>query len=86
MCTAQYKGFTDGAHKWEIDTMKWFAGRDDDKNKPSGKNIITVCAWCKRVADENGNYYTTNNKLPSNSQITHGICPDCLAKQMNRSR
>ena len=31
--------------------------------------LKVVCAWCKRVIQE------------GTGQITHGICPECLAQQ-----
>ena len=44
--------------------------------------LLPVCAWCKRVRDEEGNWRTIEVYLNSHSEasLTHGICPDCTEK------
>ena len=46
------------------------------------QKLLPLCAWCKKVRNDSGywdqieKYITTNTQ----TQITHGICPDCAAK------
>jgi hypothetical protein len=47
--------------------------------------LLPVCAWCGRVRDDDAagvwkglDEYVTEH---SSALVTHGICPDCMAKQ-----
>jgi hypothetical protein len=44
--------------------------------------LLPICAWCKRIRDENGNWepMETYITVHSEADFTHGICPDCAAK------
>jgi PAS domain S-box-containing protein len=46
------------------------------------KGLIPVCAWCRKVRDDRG--YLRNLeayiKEHTEAKITHGICPECMAK------
>jgi hypothetical protein len=48
--------------------------------------FICMCAWCKRVRDEEHRWTGIDKYLSAHSraQITHGICPDCLSDQLER--
>lgn len=42
--------------------------------------LLPVCAWCKKIRDDNGYWkmlevYVTEH---SNAEFSHGICPECL--------
>ena len=44
--------------------------------------LCTVCAWCKKVRDDRGDWkrlevYTCEH---SYGRVTHGICPECAGK------
>ncbi len=41
--------------------------------------IIPVCAWCRKVRDEEGNWVSFEEYIKKNSdaRITHGICTEC---------
>lgn len=48
------------------------------------EGLLPICSWCKSVRDDNGywksleTYLTTNTRM----QITHGVCPKCLEKEV----
>ena len=41
------------------------------------KGLIRVCAWCKRMLDEEG-VWGDPRPVPREQSVTHGICPECL--------
>ncbi len=44
--------------------------------------LLTMCAWCKKVRDDQGYWKRVGayiSELPYGT-ITHGICPDCAVK------
>jgi hypothetical protein len=45
--------------------------------------LLPVCAWCRNVRDDAGYWQTIERFVSehSHAQITHAICPDCLAKR-----
>ena len=48
---------------------------------PSASGLIPVCAWCKRVRDEHGEWHEATAPVLGAENLTHGICPDCLRLQ-----
>ncbi len=44
--------------------------------------LLPICAWCKRIRDEEGNWepMETYITVHSEADFTHGICPDCAQK------
>lgn len=42
--------------------------------------LLPVCAWCKKVRDDQGYYHQIETYIAAHSgaTFTHGICPDCL--------
>jgi hypothetical protein len=52
----------------------------DEVKKLSG--LLPICAWCKRIRDENGNWEPVETYITVHSEadFTHGICPDCAKK------
>ena len=44
------------------------------------KELIPICAWCKRVRDDEDYWHSIEEYLHLNtgSDFTHGICPHCL--------
>lgn len=44
--------------------------------------LLPICAWCKRIRDEEGNWepMETYITVHSEADFTHGICPDCARK------
>lgn len=46
------------------------------------RGMLPICAWCKKVRDDEGYWNRIESYLESHSemQFTHGICPECIAK------
>ncbi|MCB2199904.1 response regulator [bacterium] len=46
------------------------------------RGLIPVCAWCKKVRDDEGFWQTIEDylKVQSGNLISHGMCPDCAAE------
>lgn len=44
--------------------------------------MISICAWCKRVRDPHGFWQPLDQYIASHSEakFTHGLCTDCLHK------
>jgi PAS domain S-box-containing protein len=42
--------------------------------------LLPICAWCKKVRDDQGYYHQIDAYIAAHSHatFTHGICPDCL--------
>lgn len=47
------------------------------------QGILPLCAWCKRIRDDDNYWSDVDEYLRTHSdiKISHGICPECLAKQ-----
>jgi hypothetical protein len=43
--------------------------------------LIPICAWCKKVRDDDGYWQKLESYLAprSRAQFSHGMCPDCFA-------
>ncbi|MCC6709226.1 MAG: hypothetical protein IT492_16845 [Gammaproteobacteria bacterium] len=48
--------------------------------------LIPMCAWCKRVRDDEGYWNAVDHYLKevTGNEITHGICPTCSDKELAR--
>jgi GAF domain-containing protein len=49
------------------------------------RGLLPICAWCKRIRDDHG-YWTQVDayiRAHTHADFTHGICPDCLAKELH---
>jgi hypothetical protein len=46
------------------------------------RNILPICASCKKVRDDNGYWHQMEIYLRDHSQteLSHGLCPDCVKK------
>ena len=44
--------------------------------------LLSICASCKKITNERGDWETLESYLQSHSQakFSHGVCPDCLRK------
>jgi hypothetical protein len=40
-----------------------------------------VCAWCERVRTADGKWRKAWDDEPDYPRATHGICPECLARE-----
>jgi len=45
--------------------------------------LLPICAWCKRVRSDQNYWLQVEEYLikHTNTRVTHGICPTCLASQ-----
>jgi GAF domain-containing protein len=50
--------------------------------------LLPMCAWCKRIRDENDNWNNLERYIAehSNADVTHGICPDCRKKHFEERK
>jgi PAS domain S-box-containing protein len=48
------------------------------------RQLLPICAWCDRIQNDEGSWGTIEAYLGDelNTQITHGMCPDCHRRQM----
>ena len=48
--------------------------------------LLPICAWCKQIRNDEGYWQSVEDYIQAHSdaQFTHGICPDCLEKQLTR--
>lgn len=47
-------------------------------------NLASVCAWCRKVRDEEQNWLTLESYLQRQDQlVSHAICPECSKEQLN---
>jgi len=46
------------------------------------QGLLPMCAGCKNIKDDNGDWHTVENYVSSRSsvQFTHGMCPKCIPK------
>ena len=46
--------------------------------------LIPICAWCKKIRDDQGYWQTVEQYVKEHSQaeFTHGMCPECQKKYM----
>lgn len=48
------------------------------------QGIIPICSYCKQIRDDKGAWSRIEKYISENTdaEFSHGICPDCLEKQM----
>ena len=44
------------------------------------QEIVPVCAWCRKIRDDDGYWQTVEKYLSSHFKVdfTHGVCPECV--------
>ncbi|MFT5697746.1 MAG: hypothetical protein ACI8ZB_000600 [Desulforhopalus sp.] len=49
------------------------------------KGIIPICAYCKKIRDDEGiwNQLESYVRSHSSAEFSHGICPECYKKQLD---
>jgi len=52
------------------------------------RGLLPICAWCKKVRDDQGYWHEVGAYISSRSdaQFSHGICPICKEEQLARWR
>jgi GAF domain-containing protein len=50
--------------------------------------LLPICAWCKRIRDDQGYWNQVDAYLRSHSDLdfTHGICPECFEKARPKTK
>ena len=43
-------------------------------------SLLPICAWCRKVREEDGSWRPLESYLFGENAITHGICPECLQR------
>lgn len=45
--------------------------------------LLPICAWCKKIRDDNGYWSQVETYIRERSEadFSHGICPDCVARE-----
>jgi hypothetical protein len=51
----------------------------------SGAPLHFVCAWCGRVRIDQGEFRDLAQDSIEAADVTHGICPDCLARETDEA-
>jgi len=52
------------------------------------KGLISICSYCKVIRNEEGTWEMLESYLSNHSdaQFSHGTCPDCLEKELDKIR
>ncbi len=50
------------------------------------KGLLPICAWCKKIRNDKGYWDKLETYVSANTEaeFTHGICPECLSKQIKK--
>jgi hypothetical protein len=48
--------------------------------------LISQCAWCKAIKQEDGSYKKFENIKHNLPLATHGICPECVENQTTHQK
>ncbi len=51
------------------------------------RGLLPMCAWCKRIRNDQGEWMGLESYIQqhSNADVTHGICPECAGKRMQKA-
>jgi hypothetical protein len=46
--------------------------------------LLPICAWCKKIRDDKGYWQQVEAYVKDHSEadFTHGICPECMKRQV----
>ena len=52
------------------------------------RGLLPICAWCKRVRDDQGYWNRLETYLQQHSEadVTHSICPECFEREAKAAR
>ncbi len=42
--------------------------------------LLSICAWCRKVRDDEGGWHPLHDYVNETVQVTHGLCPGCAGK------
>lgn len=63
-------------------TARREAGPAGDAQAGSAGLLWLMCAWCRRMKDDDGGWGATTRDVSERS-ISHGICPECEAQTLD---
>lgn len=48
------------------------------------RGLLPICAWCKKIRNDTGYWQDLEVYLINHTEaeFTHGICPDCMAREI----
>jgi CheY-like chemotaxis protein len=48
--------------------------------------LLPICAWCKKIRNDTGSWQPVETYLREHTEaeFTHGMCPECLARESDR--
>jgi hypothetical protein len=48
------------------------------------EGIIPICAWCKKIRDDEESWHQMENYISNHSdaKFSHGVCPECYEREM----
>jgi GAF domain-containing protein len=51
------------------------------------ERLLPICSWCKRIRDDHGYWNQVDDYLRdhADADFTHGICPECLKKELTKA-
>jgi len=51
------------------------------------RGLMPVCAWCRKIRDDNGYWHKIERYIESHSNMkfTHGICPQCMKEMEEKN-
>ncbi|RKX19214.1 MAG: response regulator [Candidatus Zixiibacteriota bacterium] len=57
--------------------------KDALQNVKQLQGILPICAWCKKIRGDDEYWHSVEDYISShsNTDFTHGICPECLDKE-----
>jgi CHASE3 domain sensor protein len=49
------------------------------------QGLLPICAWCKKIRDDKHYWHVVEHYVAAHSEarFTHGICPDCLQRNLD---
>jgi hypothetical protein len=52
------------------------------------RGLIPICAWCKRMRDDKSFWLSVEDYVAQHTEarFSHGMCPECLSKEMNEPK
>jgi transcriptional regulator with GAF, ATPase, and Fis domain len=50
------------------------------------QGLLPICAWCKKVRDDGDYWHQVDHYIAAHSdaRFTHGMCPDCIEREMKQ--
>ena len=51
-------------------------------------SLLPICSYCKKIRDDKDYWHSVESYISrhTNTQFSHGICPECYAKEIDKSR